>query len=96
MQKHYTPAVEQALEARLQARRAREMARTAQTTSKELKVAQEALKELRTTTRQMIEMIGQGGPVLELAQQRVRERLDSERARLDQAKQHSHDADRGR
>jgi hypothetical protein len=97
MQKHYTPAVEQAREARLQARRAREMARTAQTTSKELKVAQEALKELRTTTRQMIEMVGQGGPVLELAQQRVRERLDSERARLDQAKQNSRDdADRSR
>jgi hypothetical protein len=97
MQKHYTPAVEQAREARLQARRAREMARTAQTTSKELKATQEALKELRTTTRQMIEMVGQGGPVLELAQQRVRERLDSERARLDQAKQNSRDdADRSR
>ncbi len=97
MQKYYTPAVEQAREARLQARRAREMARTAQITSKELKVAQEALKELRTTTRQMIEMVGQGGPVLELAQQRIRERLDSERARLDQAKQNSRDdADRSR
>ena len=106
MQKHYSPAIEQAREARLQARRAREMARTAQGTSKDLKTAQETLKELRSHSRQTLELLAQGGPALAIVQQRIRENLERERfakqsqAGIEEAKQRTqerpHDRDVGR
>lgn len=98
VQKHYTPAVQQAREARLQARRAREMARTAQDTSKDLKAAQEALKALQAQTRQMLELLAQGGPALEVVQQQVRKNFERERSAR-QAKverQQERSPDRGR
>jgi hypothetical protein len=102
MQKHYTPTMEQAREARLQARRAREMARTAQDSSNELKAAQRALEQSKASMRKMVDLVAQGGPALEVVQQRLRQNLDAERSRLDQAKlakvepQREHSQDRGR
>jgi len=81
VQKHYAPAVEQAREARLQARRGREMACTAQDMSKSLIAAQEALKELQGKSKQLVQLIAKGGPALELLQQKVRENLEHERSR---------------
>jgi predicted CopG family antitoxin len=79
MQKHYAPAMEQARQGRLQARRAREVAQTAQTKAKELKAAQEKLQELRNRSRELLELLARGGPTLEQLQKHIRENLERER-----------------
>jgi hypothetical protein len=61
-------------------RRADEMARTAQATSKALKTAQEALQKAQATARQILELIVQGGPELEVLRQRARDALEHDRS----------------
>lgn len=79
--RHYRPAVEQASVTVQEARRAREMARTASTLSEQVKTAQEARKKDQEGMRTLLQLIREGGPAMEVVRQRITENLEREEAR---------------
>jgi len=79
--RHYRPAVEQASVTVQEARRAREMVKTASTLSEQVKTAQEAHKQGQESMRTLLQLIREGGPAMEVVRQRITENLEREEAR---------------